>query len=110
MTDFLLPMKKQEMEQIRKILESFGPELMEKKRNEISENLEKLSVLSENRYTNFFDLALVDLKLKDLIRSLENQIGINQREEQAKELSKRVTHVGADHEPGYDEVSNYGQW
>lgn len=110
MTDFLLPMKKQEMEQIRKILESFGPELMEKKRNEISENLEKLSVLSENRYTNFFDLALVDLKLKDLISSLENQIGINQREEQAKELSKRVTHVGADHEPDYEEVSNHGQW
>ena len=103
-------MKKQEMEQIKGILESIGPELIEDKRNEISENLEKLSVLSENRYTNFFDLALVNSRLKNLIRFLETQIGINQREEQAEELSKRVKHVGPNYESYDDEVSNYGKW
>lgn len=103
-------MKRQEMEQTRETFESFGRKITEGKRNEIAENLEKLSVLSENRYTAFFDLTLVNSRLKDLIRSLENQIEVNQREEQAEELSKRVTHVGADHEPDYDEVSNYGQW
>jgi hypothetical protein len=77
-------MKKREMEQIREILESIGPELMEEKRNEISENLEKLSVLSENRYATFFDLALVNSRLKNLISSLKNQIEFNQREEQAQ--------------------------
>lgn len=78
-------MKRQEMEQIREIpiLELIGPELMDEKRNEIAENLEKLSVLSENRYTTFFDLALVDSRLKNLISSLKNQIEFNQREEQA---------------------------
>lgn len=103
-------MKRQEMEQTRETFESFRREITEEKRKEIFENLVKLSVLSENRYTNFFDLALVDSKLKGLIRSLENQIEVNQREEQAEELSNRVTHVGADYEPDYDEVSNYGKW
>ena len=103
-------MKRQEMEQIREILESIGPELMEDKRNEIADNLEKLSVLSENRYATFFDLALVNSRLKSLIRSLKNQIEVNQREEKAEEFSKRVTHMGADYEPDYGEVSNYGKW
>lgn len=111
-------MKKQEMEQIRLTLESIGPELIEDKRKEISENLEKLSVLTENRYANFFDLALVNSRLKSLINSLEDQIGFNQREEKAEEISKCVIHVGADYEPDYgdtddteyNEVNNYGVW
>ena len=103
-------MKRQEMEQIREILESIWPELMNDKRNEIADNLEKLSVLSENRYATFFDLALVNSRLKSLIRSLKNQIEANQREEKAEEFSKRVTHMGADYEPDYGEVSNYGKW
>ena len=117
-------MKRQEMEQTREIpileyrgtqmkkseMEQYISEIMQEKINEIAENLEKLSVLSENRYTNFFDLSLVNSRLKNLINSLKNQIEVNQREEQAKELSKRVTHVGADHEPDYEEVSNHGKW
>lgn len=75
-------MKRQEMEQIREILELIWPELMEDKRNEIADNLEKLSVLSENRYATFFDLALVNSRLKSLIESLKNQIEVNQGEGQ----------------------------